>query len=76
MDILRNLPYLILVIIGAVVLIGGIGYFSILQSINGHSSTNHSTTNHWESGRWFLLGLAVLVLVAFIVLLLVTLFSF
>ncbi len=70
MDILRNIPLLILVIIGAVVLIGGIGYFSILQSSNGHSSSNH-----WESGRWFLLGLAVLILVAFIALLLVTLIN-
>ncbi len=68
MDILRNLPYLILVIIGAVVLIGGVGYFSILQSINGHPSTHH-----WESGRWFLFGLGVLIVLAFIALLLVTL---
>ncbi len=73
MGILRNIPYLILVIIGAVVLIGGVGYFSIMQSINGHSN---SSTNHWESGRWFMLGLAVLVLIAFIALLLVTLFNF
>ncbi len=71
MGIMRNIPYLILVIIGAVVLIGGIGYLSILQSINGHSGANH-----WESGRWFMLGLAVLVLIAFIALLLVTLFNF
>ncbi len=71
MDLMRNIPYLILVIIGAVVLIGGIGYFSILQSINGHSSTNH-----WESGRWFMLGLALLILIAFIALLIVTLINF
>ncbi len=68
MDILRNIPYLILVIIGAVVLIGGVGYFSIMQSINGHSSTNH-----WEPGQWFLFGLGVLIVLAFIALLLVTL---
>ncbi len=68
MDILRNIPYLILVIIGAVVLIGGVGYFSIFQSINGHSNTNH-----WEPGRWFLFGLGVLIVLAFIALLLVTL---
>jgi hypothetical protein len=68
MDIMRNIPYLILVIIGAVVLIGGIGYISISQSINGHTSTHH-----WESGRWFRLGLAVLVVIAFIALLLVAL---
>ena len=71
MDIMRNIPYLILVIIGAVVLIGGIGYFSILQSINGHASTNH-----WEPMRWFMLGLAVLILIAFVALLIVTLINF
>ncbi len=71
MDILRNIPLLILVIMTAVILIGGIGYFSILQSSNGHSSTNH-----WQAGRWFLLGLAVLILLAFVALLVVTLFSF
>ncbi len=68
MDILRNIPYLILVIIGAVVLIGGVGYLSILQSNNGHPSTHH-----WEAGRWFLFGLGVLIAIAFIALLLVTL---
>ncbi len=68
MDLLKNIPYIILVIIAAVALIGGIGYFSILQSFNGHSSTNH-----WETGRWFLIGLAALILIAFVALLLVTL---
>lgn len=71
MDMLRNIPYLILVIIAAAVLIGGLGYFSILQSINGHPSTHH-----WETGRWFLIGLAALVLVAFAALILVTLINF
>ena len=71
MDILRNIPYLILVIIAAVGLIGGLGYFSIRQTINGHSSADH-----WETGRWFLIGLAALVLIAFAALIAVTLINF
>ena len=71
MDMLRNIPYLILVIIAAVVLIGGLGYFSMQQTINGHSSADH-----WATGRWFLIGLAGLVLIAFAALILVTLFSY
>ena len=71
MDILRNIPYLILVIIAAVGLIGGLGYFSIRQTINGHSSADH-----WETGRWFLIGLVALVLIAFAALIVVTLINF
>jgi len=71
MNLLKDLPWILAGIIAALVVLGGLGYLSIMQSINGHHPSNR-----WLPGRWFLLGLAGLVIVAFIALFVVSLLNF
>jgi hypothetical protein len=68
MNLLKDLPWLLAIMITALLVLGGIGYFSILQSINGHP---HSS--RWMPGRWFLFGLAGLAFIAYVALFVVSL---
>jgi hypothetical protein len=70
MNLLKDLPWLLAVMITALLVLGGIGYLSILQSINGHPHANH-----WTPGRWFLIGLVGLAFFAFVALFVVSLLS-
>jgi hypothetical protein len=70
MNLLKDLPWLIAAMITALVVLGGIGYLSIMQSINGNP---HS--NHWMTGRWFLIGLTGLAFIAFVALFIVALLN-
>jgi hypothetical protein len=70
MNLLKDLPWLIAIMITALLVLGGIGYLSILQSINGHP---HSS--RWMPGRWFLVGLAGLAFIAFVALFVVSLLN-
>jgi len=71
MNLLKDLPWLLVVIITALLVLGGIGYLSILQSIDGHSRPNN-----WATGQWFIIGLAGLTLVALAALIVVSLLNF
>lgn len=71
MNLLKDLPWLLVVIITALLVLGGIGYLSILQSIDGHPRPNN-----WVPGRWFILGLVGLALVALAALFMVSLLNF
>jgi len=71
MNLLKDLPWLLVVIITALLVLGGIGYLSILQSIDGHPRANN-----WATGQWFIIGLAGLTLVALAALLVVSLLNF
>ena len=71
MLILKDLPWLLTIFLAVLLILSGLGTLSILQAINGHP---HS--NRWAPGRLFIAGLVGLILVAFVALLLVSLFSF
>ena len=70
MFILTYLPWFIIILLAALFILSGLGTLSISQSIG------RPLTNRWAAGRLFLAGLVGLVLVAFLVLLLVSLLSF
>jgi hypothetical protein len=68
MFILKDLPWLIAVILASLALLSGLGYLFLLHSINGRPPSNR-----WTAGRLFIISLAGLILIAFIVLLAVSL---
>jgi hypothetical protein len=70
MDFLRFIPWIIGVILIAILLIGGYEYLSILQSINGHPGSKTLTP-----GKWFVIALVALAFIAFAVLFLVSLLN-
>jgi hypothetical protein len=71
MLILKDIPLFIALLLAALLILAGLGFFSLWQSINGHTRSNH-----WVPGRFFMTGLAGLIVIAFIVLILVSLFNF
>ena len=70
MLILTDLPWFIILILAALFVLSGLGTLSISQSIV------RPFTNRWTAGHLFMAGLVGLVLVAFLVLLLVSLLKF
>lgn len=70
MDFLRFIPWIIGVILIAVLLIGGYEYLSILQSISGRPGSKALTP-----GKWFVIALVALAFIAFAALFLVSLLN-